>query len=94
MAVVCCVPGLGLVWLQLPPDGTRSYGIIVTIHQPQQNYLCCLSTQMVSFSRHFCSRRDARVDNLTHANRTIFRKSYKQNSNIFALNKTENIYIR
>jgi len=26
--------------------------------------------------------------------KTIIRKSYKQNSNVFALNKTENIYIQ
>jgi len=30
----------------------------------------------------------------TSSKRTIFRKSYKQNSNIFALNETENIYIQ
>jgi len=29
------------------------------------------STQIVSYSRHLCSRRDARVDNLTHAKRPI-----------------------
>jgi len=43
------------VRLRLPPDGTRSYGIIDTKPQPQKNQLCCLSTHIVSFSRHFCS---------------------------------------
>ena len=50
------------VRLRLPPDRTRSYGIIDTKQQPQQNQLCCLSAQIVSFSLYLCSRRDARVN--------------------------------
>jgi len=50
------------VRLRLPPDHTRSFGIIDSKQQLQQNQLCCLSTQLVSFSRHLISRRDARVD--------------------------------
>ena len=52
------------------------------------------SAQIASFSRHSCSRREARVDNHNYAKSTIIRKIYKQNPNIFALNKTESIYIQ
>jgi len=50
------------VRLRLPQDSARSCGTIDSKQQPQQNYLCCLSTQIVSFSRHLCSMRDARAD--------------------------------
>jgi len=52
------------------------------------------STQIVSFSRHLCNSRDARVDIIPMPTKRLLRKSCKQNSNIFALNKTENIYIQ
>jgi len=32
------------VRLRLPPDGAKSYGIIDTKQQPQQNQLCCLNS--------------------------------------------------
>ena len=38
------------------------------------------------------NRRDARLENHTHAKRTINRKKLPAKSNIFALNKTENTY--
>jgi len=39
-----------------------------------------------------CNRRDARVESHSHAKRTIIREKLPATSNIFAWNKTENIY--
>jgi len=52
------------------------------------------SMQITWFSWHLCSRRDARVDIHSHTKRTIIiRQNVQENSNIFALNKIENICI-
>jgi len=51
-----------------------------------------VSTQIATFSWHLCNRRDARAESHTHAKRTIIRKKLPTKLNIFALNKTENIY--
>jgi len=51
------------------------------------------STQIVSFSRHLCSRHDARVDTvIMHMPKERLGVCYKQNSNIFALKKRKYLH--
>jgi len=55
-------------YLQTAQEVTKSFD---TQSQSQQNQLCYLSTQIVSFSQHLCSRRDARGDKLMPRERLL-----------------------
>jgi len=71
---------------------TRLAPVPTLIDTKQQSATTSFSTQIVTFSWHLCNRRDARVENHTHAKRTITRKKLPAKLNIFALKKTENTY--
>jgi len=73
----------GCGYLQTEQEVTES--LILNSNHSRPSFAA--ANPVVSFSRHLCSRRDARVDKLMPKN------DYVQNSNIFALNKTVNIYI-
>jgi len=71
---------------------TRLTPVATLIDTKQQSANISFSTQIATFSRHLCNRRNARVESHTHAKRTIIRKKLPAKSNIFALNKTDNTY--
>jgi len=71
---------------------TRLNLVATLIDTKQRSATTSFSTQIVTFSLHLCNRRDARAESHTHARRTIVRKKLPAKSNIFAWNKTENIY--
>jgi len=60
--VTVCDETKAAVRLRLPPDGTRITESLMPISNHSRTSFASLSTQTVSFSRHLCSRRDARVD--------------------------------
>jgi len=50
----------GCGYLQRAQEVSKS--LILSSNYSRTSLLCCISTQIASFSRHLCSRRDARVD--------------------------------
>jgi len=77
--------GNSLMFARLTPVSTL-------IDTKQQSATTSFRTQIATFLRHLCIRRDARAESHTHAKKTIIRKKLPGKSNIFALNKTENTY--
>jgi len=69
---------------------TRLTPVATLIDTKQQSATTTFSTQVVTFSCHLCSRRDARVESHTHAKRTIIRKKVTREIKYICIEQNRN----